>query len=806
MSQIRNAINPFRLVLIITLINCFCLTGFSQEKEQYSRAKIILDRKQHTMMNLSKLGVAVDHGDYRKGKYFISDFSATEIKTIKKAGFKVQILIKDVIKYYQEQNSKPKPGQKLSSVTCDTIGMEQINVPTHFHLGNYGGHFSYNQMLTILDSMQLLYPNLISPKQQIGSFLTIEGRPIYWLRISNNPTVSQPTKPQILYTSLHHAREPGGITSNIFYLWYLLEHYNSDLQIKAIIDNAELYFIPCINPDGYLYNISTYPVGGGMWRKNRRFNANATYGVDLNRNYGQFWGFDNIGSSNQANSETYRGTSAFSEPETQAVKWFSEQHHFGIALNYHTYNNELINSYAHLPVVYTPDSFAVSAYAFQLTQNNFYRYGTCFQCLGYVSNGTSDDWMYGEQTTKNKILAWTPEIGNVGNGFYPPAYQIIPDCKANLGANVMAAALILPYAKISTLDPNILTQQNGFLHFNFQRLGQKDTATYTVTAQALDSWITIPAVSKTFTNPGLLPNIADSFSYSINSATPNNQPIRYILKVNNGLYDLRDTIQFYYAKHYLEVNLPTNSFSKWNNYGWSINTQAYHSAPSSFKSSLANSNYPGGDDLLLTLKDTIDLSHAIKAYLQFYTRWDIEAKYDYAVVNCKETTNWNWTSLCGKYTKPGEYGQPMDAPVYDDHQYDWKLEQMDLGAYLGKKINLQFELVSDFDMNYPGIFIDDIKITMVRDSALGVTSILPDAILNIYPNPAGNEINIQVNNTNLKTLTATVIDVFGKEIVTKQFNGVSTVVNTTNLAEGIYTVKIFNEQFSYPVKKVEIIR
>jgi len=97
-----------------------------------------------------------------------------------------------------------------------------------------------------------------------------------------------------------------------------------------------------VNPDGYTYNENTYPNGGGMWRKNRRVNGGNEFGVDINRNYGYKWGYDNQGSSPDSSSETYRGPGAFSETETQAVKYFAEQHNIQITLNYHTYGNLLI--------------------------------------------------------------------------------------------------------------------------------------------------------------------------------------------------------------------------------------------------------------------------------------------------------------------------------------------------------------------------------------------------------------------------------------------------------------------------------
>ena len=33
----------------------------------------------------------------------------------------------------------------------------------------------------------------------------------------------------------------------IYFMWYLLENYDSNESIKQIIDNSELYFVPCVN-------------------------------------------------------------------------------------------------------------------------------------------------------------------------------------------------------------------------------------------------------------------------------------------------------------------------------------------------------------------------------------------------------------------------------------------------------------------------------------------------------------------------------------------------------------------------------
>jgi hypothetical protein len=98
----------FKLGVLFLGIAIFLHLGaFAGKKTLYSRAKIYLDTAQHSMQELQKLGVAVDHGSLKKGYYFIADYSTPDIKLIRQHGFKVKILIRDVSKHYAQQNKKP---------------------------------------------------------------------------------------------------------------------------------------------------------------------------------------------------------------------------------------------------------------------------------------------------------------------------------------------------------------------------------------------------------------------------------------------------------------------------------------------------------------------------------------------------------------------------------------------------------------------------------------------------------------------------------------------------------------------------
>lgn len=98
---------------------------------------------------------------------------------------------------------------------------------------------------------------------------------------------------------------------------YLLKNYATDPDLRADIDVAEIWIVPMVNPDGYQYSAAS--PANRYWRKNRRPNGYGTYGVDLNRTWGDEWGHGS-GSSSLTVSDIYRGPWAFSESEAAAIR------------------------------------------------------------------------------------------------------------------------------------------------------------------------------------------------------------------------------------------------------------------------------------------------------------------------------------------------------------------------------------------------------------------------------------------------------------------------------------------------------
>ncbi|UCH84741.1 MAG: zinc carboxypeptidase, partial [Candidatus Latescibacterota bacterium] len=216
---------------------------------------------------------------------------------------------------------------------------------------NLGMYHTYAEMETVLTDLNTHYPSLAA-LDVMGT--SIEGRNIYVLKISDNVTSSE-GEPEVLIMGCHHARELMSVDVPLRFAVYLLENYGIDPTVTEMVNEREIYIAPMINPDGHVYVQQNHDGSpSSWWRKNRRDNGDGSIGVDLNRNYGYEWGYDNIGSSPSPWEITYRGSGPFSEPETQAVRDFCNSHRITMWLSYHTYGELLLYPWG-FDALYTPD-------------------------------------------------------------------------------------------------------------------------------------------------------------------------------------------------------------------------------------------------------------------------------------------------------------------------------------------------------------------------------------------------------------------------------------------------------------------
>ncbi|MFI1833947.1 M14 family metallopeptidase [Streptomyces olivaceoviridis] len=239
---------------------------------------------------------------------------------------------------------------------------------------------------------------------------TLGGQDILALKLTRNAKKSKDgSRPAVLYMSNQHAREwiTPEMTRRLMH--YYLDRYTTDRRVRKIVDSTELWFVLSANPDGYDYTFKDS--GTRLWRKNLRdVNGDGVIGtgdgVDLNRNFPYKWGYDDEGSSPNPTSQTYRGASPGSEPETKALDAFEKRVGFRYAINYHSAAELLLYGVGWQVATPTPDDVLYKALAGTPGDSAVPGYHPQVSSELYTTNGEAD----GHASNVNGMAMFTPEM------------------------------------------------------------------------------------------------------------------------------------------------------------------------------------------------------------------------------------------------------------------------------------------------------------------------------------------------------------------------------------------------------------
>jgi carboxypeptidase T len=654
--------------------------------------------------------------------------------------------------------------------TLPTTGAGPAAVPPEGS-GSMGGFYTLAEVTALLDSLALndtqgLVSNVIS----IGT--SLQGRPIPAIRIAleSRPDLS---RPRVLYTALTHAREPEGMQILVHFMKQLISGYGTDPNLTYLVNEREMWFVPVVNPDGYIQNQNTWTSTGsfGLWRKNLRDNdnnhlVNSQDGVDLNRNFGYQWGYDNLGSSPTWSSQTYRGTGPFSEPETSVLRSFCLAKGFSSANNYHTFAEICLYPWSYLGAN-APDSTFLIRLSDDLMQDAAYAYGFASQIL-YPVNGDANDWMYGDLISKPRVFAFTTEAGDQNDGFYPPVSRI-----PVLAASQDRSNRVLAYAAGTYVraEDATLVSADGFWHpglstgvsVTLRNAGLvASNGGVTVSASTAAAGVTVTDAVSTYAPlaPGLsaVPLGSDLITLAASAAVPAGSRIPLVLTITDGgAYVLTDTVT-------VVVGRPVTAFSddasaglaRWIAAGgWELQVV---SGDTVFSDSPAG-DYAPNADATLSLAAPLDLSGGIAAALTFRHVFDIEGGFDAARVEVSTNGGTSWTSLPGTMTRRGHGAtggysggrQVLNEPCYDGTQRFEAPETVDLSAYAGlTDLRLRFRLASDSAIQGDGWRIDEVKVLVYPVDVSAADDVPPEArerarLSTATPNPFANGTSIVVS-------------------------------------------------------------
>jgi hypothetical protein len=192
-------------------------------------------------------------------------------------------------------------------------------------------------------------PALVAPLE-IGR--SLEDLPIQGVEIAKDVARTDDGRPILALFGLHHAREWPSGEMPMEFATDLVKNAAAP-RIAALLAKVRVIVVPVANPDGFDVSRSAptdQTFGGeGMAYKRKNCRPDAGFedvpcalrigqGVDLNRNYGAYWG--GPGASTSASAQDYRGPAPYSEPESEAFHKLSQTRDIVTVISHHTFTTD----------------------------------------------------------------------------------------------------------------------------------------------------------------------------------------------------------------------------------------------------------------------------------------------------------------------------------------------------------------------------------------------------------------------------------------------------------------------------------
>ncbi len=389
--------------------------------------------------------------DYKRG-FLVLQLDAEDMDRLRPFGFRFE----PATEYIERRNRALTQFQIART-------RRAAGAPVENAIPGYACYETVEETFAAGDAFIAAKPTLASWVNAGSSWLKTQGAGGYDMKVLklSNSAVPGP-KPKLFINAAIHAREYTTAPLVLEFARWLVNGYGVNADATWIMDHHETHLMLHSNPDG-----RKRAETGLSWRKNVNNNhcANTnTRGADLNRNFSATWNTTGgQGSSGSACNLTYRGPSAGSEPETQAVESYirslwpdrrgpglgdpAPADTSGVHLDIHSYSQLVLWPYGETAAP-APNGTALQTMGRRLAFFNGY---TPQQSIGlYPTDGTSDAPSYFELG----VASFTIELGT---SFFESCTSYNNSTKpGNLPALIYTAKVVrTPY--LTPGGPDVLT-------------------------------------------------------------------------------------------------------------------------------------------------------------------------------------------------------------------------------------------------------------------------------------------------------------------------------------------------------------
>lgn len=404
--------------------------------ERFSLEQVSISEPQD-LDRLEDLGLDVTH-DVTPTSATVALYSNAERLRLAAAGFSSTTLVRDMAAADRVDRQAEALAESTALPSSLPSGRESYRV--------------YEDYTSEMKALAESRPQLVRPLV-LGT--TFEGRPIEGIEIAADVTRTDDGRPVYMNLGLHHAREWPSGEFPIEFAHDLVTGFGENARITELLERVRVVIVPVVNVDGFLVSrtfgatpldgnlIATLPLSltdaAAYKRKNCRPPAPAletipcvarpvAMGVDLNRNYGAYWG--GVGSSTDPSSQSYRGTGPYSESESEAIHQLSSSVQPTMVVSNHTFTAD--GTWLRQPGFRvfgdtTPDEAAMKELGDAMAAATGWRSQLAW-AIGQIT-GATEDWNYFAQGA----YGYTPEAK--GPNFHADYSTMVVDEYLGTGAH-----------------------------------------------------------------------------------------------------------------------------------------------------------------------------------------------------------------------------------------------------------------------------------------------------------------------------------------------------------------------------------